>query len=518
MRGYDIHAEERRRKWFDHYVSLGQYAAAQRMAGTEAVPAHAPPPLVRATGAPQQQRLLSSADYVPKLDPRVAAIVLQRAVRGEQARATVLWLKEERKHRAWLQYCVLTGQLDAAAGLGFYHELAATTIQRAFRRMIVASSGYEVGCPTCGAPFVLRRVPEAREKLRCPRCPARFEVEVAQQAWWKAPLMVERAEPEAALAEPRERLLPPPYKPAKLKRTERARRAWIGFYLARGQLPLANRLGFQHDRMALRIQRAYKAFKHGRWAVYEAERAEAALRKAVEEAKAASAARARGAAVVLQRALRRQRLHNLARRRRLGELAARLFGRKRDALVARFGRRLIERSFARASRQHEAARCIQHTFHTLEARRAHAMRREATARRLGDAARVIQRTYVRFRLRALEQYARGFLGKRSRKGSWQVRFFYMHRGHLCYLPGRALPQPKPPAAIKKALIKWEQYGEPPKKALRMSDIQTLIADPTQLTLELRLRSREVRTFRASSEHELLLWGRIFEKYTRYTRQ
>jgi hypothetical protein len=68
---------------------------------------------------------------------------------------------------------------------------------------------------------------------------------------------------------------------------------------------------------------------------------------------------------------------------------------------------------------------------------------------------------------------------------------------------------------RKAILKWEASGEQPRKALRMSDIRTLVGDPQSRELELTLTDGQKRQYRATSEHELLLWKRTFEKYSRY---
>lgn len=514
QRGYDIHAEERRRMWFDHYVSVGQYSAAQRIAETEDVPAHAPPALRGPGGAPHESVRMAGL-HLPDFDPQHAATIIQKSVRGEQARAATQWLKEEQKHRMWLQFCIATNQVEQAAALGLFHELAAMTIQRAFRRTLVASNGYELACPSCHAAFVLRKVPEGRVTHKCPECKARFMVEVAEQAWWKTPVLLEREDEAVLRALARENDPSRPFKPAELEAQEAARLAWIKHFLILNDIESANRLGFQHEVMARRIQRAWKQYRHGTWAVYEAEKAEAAIRAAAERARALAAIRERHAAIVLQRAVRRKRMHAQYKRRRLGELAASLFQRKADALAARFVRKLVEASFERAKRQHEAARVITRTYRRLEAARAHARRRAGNALRARRAARTIQRWYVRHKLAELQRYAQGFLQKRSHKGKWQLRFFYVHRQHLCYLPSGTLPQPEPQVGARKAILKWEATGEQPRKALRMSDIRTLVGDPQSRELEITLSDGQKRQYRAVSEHELLLWKRTFEKYSRY---
>jgi hypothetical protein len=118
-------------------------------------------------------------------------------------------------------------------------------------------------------------------------------------------------------------------------------------------------------------------------------------------------------------------------------------------------------------------------------------------------------------LRQLEKHSHGFLSKRSHGGKWATRYFYLYNQHLCYLPGSVLPQPQPKSVVRKAVNKWEQHGEAPKKALRLSDIRTIVGDPQSKELELTLADGQKRQYKAISEHEMLLWKRIFEKYARY---
>jgi hypothetical protein len=223
-RGYDIHAEERRRMWFDHYVSLGQYSAAQRIADADDVPAHAPPSLRLQPGSLHENVRVAGLQ-LPAFDPRHAAVIIQKSVRGEQARAASQWLREEKKHRVWLQYCIETEQYDAAAGLGLFHELAAITIQRAFRRTLVASNGYELGCPNCHTAFILRKVPEGRVSHRCPTCQTKFMVEVTEQAWWKYPKLLEPEDPK--VLQERAFWERVPFNPNEAAEMERARQEWI---------------------------------------------------------------------------------------------------------------------------------------------------------------------------------------------------------------------------------------------------------------------------------------------------
>lgn len=502
--------------WFDHYISIGQYTAAQRIAEADTVPAHAPPAL-RGGGGAAHESVRVAGLHLPNYDPRDAATIIQKAVRGEQARAAALWLREEQKHRAWLQYCVATGQIEQAAGLGLYHELAAEKIQRAFRRSLVSSNGYELSCPKCQTQFVLTRVPEGRVSHKCPACKTHFMVEVAEQAWWKSPVLIKR-EDDAAFAarEAADADAARPFSRAQIDELELARKEWIRYYLALGDVDAARRLGFDYELRALRIQRAWKRYRHGVWAVYEAEKAERALLQAAEHARKAAAVAQRHAALVLQRAARRKRRHMQYKRARLAELAARAFQRKTDAIGGRFVRALIERGFERAKRQHEAARVISRTYRRMAAARAHTQRRAVTAMRTARAARVIQRLYVRHKLADLERFAQGYLSKRSHKGKWQLRYFYIHRQHLCYLPAGGLaPQPNPSVATRKAIVKWDQLGVQPGKAVRMADIQSLVGDPQSRELELTLANGEKHQYKAVSEHELLLWKRTFEKYTRY---
>jgi len=513
-----VHTEERRRMWFDHYISIGQYSAAQRIAEAEKVPTHAPPPM-RVQGGAVHESVRLSGLHLPSLEPFDAACAIQKSVRGEQARAAVQWLREERKHRVWLQYCIETNQMDAAAGLGIYHELAVMLIQRAFRRMLVASNGYELGCPNCNTAFVLRKVPEGRVAHKCPNCKTRFEVEVAQQAWWKSPRLLEDEDP--AVLRQREREATYPFKPADMEKFEESRREWIKFYLSSGDLERAKRLGFQHDVMALRIQRAWRAYQNGALVAQEATRIaqeaariEREISEAAEKAKRKENSIARRAAVVLQRATRRKRLWLQHKRARLVELAARMFKRKADELVARFLRLLTERGYDRAKRQYEASRIITRTFRRMEAGRARETRRKVAHIRSLRAARLIQRWYMRHKLGDLEKFAHGYLGKRSHKGKWQSRYFYVHRHTLCYLPGSAVPQPKATTAVRKALVKWEQTGEQPGKVIKLGDIRNIVGDRQNFELELTLANGQKRSYKATSEHELLLWKRTFEKYSR----
>ena len=97
-----------------------------------------------------------------------------------------------------------------------------------------------------------------------------------------------------------------------------------------------------------------------------------------------------------------------------------------------------------------------------------------------------------------------------------IIIFYVHRHTLCYLPGSAVPQPKAASAVRKALVKWEAGGGQPEKVLRLGEVRNIVGDPQSNELELTLANGQKRSYKATSEHELLLWKRTFEKYARFS--
>lgn len=417
--------------WFDYYIAQGQYAAAQRIADAEEVPWHYPPPQGVRSGEHEHGSPGSGGPlHVPNIDPREAAVIIQKAVRGEQARAAATWLREERKHRYWLQYAIATRQFDGATRLGFWHEIAAMVIQRAVRRTIRKQVGYEVTCPSCATVFELRKVPEGRVRQRCPECGVSFQIEAAQQAWWAQPVLLEYGEGGGGGGGDGPRAVGAlPFSPEWIEEEERRRREWQrcararvaarraarcacrrdahraapsprgcasarararpprpprSYFLTVEDVDSAHRIGFQHEVKARVIQREFKRWHYGKWRVYQAEKAEEAFRRAVELERAAAEVRRQHAARVMQRAARRKRAYNLYKRTRLAELAANFSSRKADltrskgeALSLRFCRKLLGRSYQRAKQQHEAARLISSTYRTLNVRaRARAPRAE----------------------------------------------------------------------------------------------------------------------------------------------
>lgn len=66
---------------------------------------------------------------------KAACVHIQAAVRGRQARHGYSYLRNEAARQQWMLFLCTSGQLEAAARLGLFHERAASTIQRCFRTL-----------------------------------------------------------------------------------------------------------------------------------------------------------------------------------------------------------------------------------------------------------------------------------------------------------------------------------------------------------------------------------------------
>jgi hypothetical protein len=154
------------------------------------------------------------------------------------------------------------------------------------------------------------------------------------------------------------------------------------YFLYKGDVASANRLGFHYEVTASKIQRAWRRFCGNQ----DALQAEAASRALVDAAtQAAMQAREREseelereskeledrmkrAKEVLARGVRRKRKQELRTQARLSEIASRLWLGKVQLIQSRFVRILTERVYERAKRQHEAALVISRTFKRMEVR------------------------------------------------------------------------------------------------------------------------------------------------------
>jgi len=272
----------------------------------------------------------------------------------------------------------------------------------------------------------------------------------------------------------------------------------------------AHRLGFQHEVAARRIQRQWKLNRNDA-AAREAEAAEEELRRAIR----LEHIRQRHAAKRLQLALRRRRAWKHYKQRRLAEITATMRGRKAEERTNRFLRELTERVYRRRRAEDEAARVIGRTYRALTARKARKLRRKAEELRAHRAVRIIQKRWLTYKILSLQKYAQGLLSKRSRKGKWQERFFYIHKGNLAYLPKRKLPQPKAEAAMRKATLRWDETGAPPAKARVLDDVRQIRADAAEREFEVIMASGQRHSYRAANEFDMRLWKGVFDKFIRY---
>jgi hypothetical protein len=335
-------------------------------------------------------------------------------------------------------------------------------------------------------------------------------------------------------------------------------RRWRAFWARRVEAAAAEAASEVAERTRIEAEAAaQEAARLYAEAAAEAARLQAEAERAQAEAERVEAEQA---AHVLQSASRRQRYRAMRKRRRLAEIAARIGRRNTDERVQRFLRKLNERVYERAKMEHQASlvlvRAIRHFAvrariprgrargRTARSTGAHgpfppahptpavpatraqsarvrsrerALRAALRAIRMRVAARVIQHWYALHKAAELAIYAHGYLGKHSRKGSWQTRYFYLHEGFLCYLPSSAFPQPQPAAQLRKALLKWEQNGTPPKKLLKLADVRNIVGNAQTRTLELTLADGQLRSYKTVSEHDLILWKRSIEKYPRFRR-
>mmetsp|Transcript_14490 Transcript_14490/g.44168 ORF Transcript_14490/g.44168 Transcript_14490/m.44168 type:complete len:381 (-) Transcript_14490:74-1216(-) len=150
-----------------------------------------------------------------------------------------------------------------------------------------------------------------------------------------------------------------------------------------------------------------------------------------------------------------------------------------------------------------------------QARKARKLRRKAEELRAHRAVRIIQKRWLTYKILSLQKYAQGLLSKRSRKGKWQERFFYIHKGNLAYLPKRKLPQPKAEAAMRKATLRWDETGAPPAKARVLDDVRQIRADAAEREFEVIMASGQRHSYRAANEFDMRLWKGVFDKFIRY---